>query len=63
MLGQESPPASSFRRRVWQLLVRGEELMAEMKQQHCWIEEEALRGTPFPMIVSGPSLPVSYKPA
>jgi hypothetical protein len=37
--------------------------MAEMKQQHCWIEEEALRGTPFPMIVSGPSLPVSYKPA
>jgi hypothetical protein len=63
LLAKESPPASSFRRRVWQLLMRGEELMAEMKQQHGWIEEEALRGTPFPMVVSGPRLPVLLKPA
>jgi hypothetical protein len=63
LLAKESPPASSFRQRVWQLLRRGEELMAEMKQQHGWIEAEALRGTPFPMIVSGPSLLVLQKPA
>ena len=62
LLAKESPPASSFRQRVWQLLRRGEELMAQMKQQHCWIEEEALRGTPFPMIVSAPSPPASPNP-
>ena len=63
LLAKESPPASSFRQRVWQLLRRGEELMAEMKQQHGWIEAEARRGTPFPMLVSEPRPPVSPEPA
>jgi hypothetical protein len=62
LLATESPPASSFRHRVWQLLRRGEELMAEMKQEHCWIEEEALRGTPFPVVVSASWPPASLKP-
>jgi hypothetical protein len=62
LLAKESPPASSFRQRVWQLLRRGEELMAEMKQQHRWITGEVHRGTPFPMIISGPRLPASLKP-
>jgi hypothetical protein len=53
LLAKESPPASSFRRRVWQLLVRGEELVADMKKQHHWITGEAHRGTPFP-VVGGP---------
>jgi hypothetical protein len=45
-----NPPASSFRRRVWQMLVRGQELMTDLKQQHCWIKGEAKRGTPFPVL-------------
>ena len=61
LLATESPPASSFRRRVWQLLVRGEELLTEMKKQHSWINGEAHRGTPFPMVVSGPRSPSSPK--
>jgi hypothetical protein len=63
LLARESPPASSFRRRVWQLLVRGEELMAEMKREHCWITKETNRGTPFPMVVFGLREPSSPTPA
>jgi hypothetical protein len=59
LLAKESPPASSFRRRVWQLLVRGEELLADMKKQHSWIHAEAHRGMPFPVVVSGPRPPSS----
>ena len=62
LLAKESPPASSFRRRVWQLLVRGNELLADMKQQHNWIKGEAHRGTPFP-VVPGPRPPASPEPA
>jgi hypothetical protein len=57
LLGKETPPASSFRRRVWELLVRGEELLAKMEQQHRWINGEAERGTPFPMVELGPRQP------
>ncbi len=50
LLAAADPPVSSFRRRVWQMLVRGEELLADMKREHGWIESEVQRGTPFPMI-------------
>jgi hypothetical protein len=63
LLANESPPASPFRQRVWQLLRRGEEIMTEMKQQHGWIAAEARRGTPFPVLVSEPRPPASPKPA
>ena len=63
LLGQESPPASSFRRRVWEMLVRGQELLADMKKQHGWIEAEALRGTPFPVVAAEPWPPASPKTA
>ena len=63
LLAKESPPASSFRRRVWQLLVRGEELLADMKQQHSWIKGEAQRGTPFPVLGPEPRPPASPEPA
>jgi hypothetical protein len=43
--------------------VRGEELLTDMKQQHCWIAGEAHRGTPFPLVVSGPRPPSPPKPA
>ena len=63
LLGKETPPASSFRRRVWQLLVRGEELLAEMQKQHNWIRREAERGTPFPVVEVEPRQPPAPKTA
>jgi len=61
LLAAESPPASSFRRRVWQMLVRGQELMADLQKQHGWINREAQRGTPFP-VVSAPARQPSTPP-
>ena len=63
LLANESPPATSFRQRIWQLLRRGEELMAEMKQQHGWVTAEASRGTPFPMVAFEPRPPAPPEPA
>ena len=63
LLAKGSPPASSFRRRVWQMLMRGEELLAELQRQHSWIEGEAQRGTPFPLLGPGSRQPSSPKPA
>ncbi|MCK9374910.1 MAG: hypothetical protein M0P73_02045 [Syntrophobacterales bacterium] len=50
LLTEASPPASSFRRRVWEILVRGRELLADLRRQHDWVAAEAQRGTPFPML-------------
>jgi hypothetical protein len=60
---EESPPTSPFRLRVWELLRRGEELLADMKKQHCWIKSEAHRGTPFPILGPGPRPPSSLTTA
>jgi hypothetical protein len=49
LLAEDGPPTSSFRHRVWQMLIRGQELIANMKKQHCWIKAEIRRGTPFPV--------------
>jgi hypothetical protein len=63
LLAEESPPGSPFRRRVWDLLVRGEELLAAMKKQHCWVKGEAHRGTPFPLVGPGLRPPSSPRTA
>jgi len=63
LLAEESPPTSTFRRRVWDLLVRGKELQADMKKQHCWVAGEAHRGTPFPVVGPGPEPPSSPETA
>ena len=49
LLAEAGPPASSFRRRVWQILTRGQELIAHMKKQHGWIKAEIKKGNPFPV--------------
>jgi len=59
LLAGEGPPASSFRRRVWQLLIRGQELLEDMKSQHSWIKGEVRRGTPFPVMVREASQPLT----
>jgi hypothetical protein len=44
------PPETPFRRRVWQMLLRGQELIGELRDQHRQVHAEADRGTPFPML-------------
>jgi hypothetical protein len=51
LLSADSPPTSSFRLRVWQMLIRGQELLDQMKRQHCWIMAENKRGKPFPIAI------------
>jgi hypothetical protein len=63
LLAAEGPPASSFQRRVWQMLVRGQELIADMKKQHGWIEDEVRRGRPFPVVAPEARQPSSPKSA
>jgi hypothetical protein len=63
LLAAEGPPASSFRRRVWQMLIRGGELLAEMKKQHSWIKSEVQRGRPFPTIAPETRQPSASKSA
>jgi hypothetical protein len=46
---EPGPPASSFRRRVWEMLIKGQDLLGQMKQQHGWIKAEIERGKPFPL--------------
>jgi hypothetical protein len=54
LLAEGGPPASSPRRRVWEMLIRGQELIANMKKQHCWIGGEIKRGHPFPVLSREP---------
>jgi hypothetical protein len=63
LLVAEGPPASSFRRRVWQMLVRGQELLAAMEKKHSWIKSEVRQGRPFPMIAPEPGQPSSLQSA
>jgi hypothetical protein len=63
LLAAEGPPVSSLRRRVWQMLVRGQELLGEMKKQHRWIKSEVHRGRPFPVIAPERRQPSSPKNA
>jgi hypothetical protein len=57
LLAAEAPPASALRRRVWQMLARSQELLAEMKKQHSWIKGQVNRGTPFPLLSPEPQRP------
>jgi len=50
LLAGEGPPTSAIRRKVWDMLIRGQEIVDQMKQEHDWIEAEIKRGKPFPVI-------------
>lgn len=45
-----TPPETSFRRRVWQMLVQGQQLVAELKERHHQVMTQAGRGVPFPVL-------------
>ncbi len=44
------PPETPFRRRVWEMLAQGQNLMKGLLEQHQQVHAEADRGTPFPVL-------------
>lgn len=57
LLAGAAPPESSVRHRVWQMLLRGKELLAHLKHEHCRLQAEVKRGTPFPLVSGEPRQP------
>jgi hypothetical protein len=51
LAGQTTPPETSYRRQVWDMLARGQELMAKLKEQHQKVQAEVSRGVPFPLVL------------
>jgi hypothetical protein len=54
LLAAEEPPVESYRHKIWEMLVRGQELLENLERQHLWIKGEVHRGKPFPMIPPEP---------
>lgn len=52
-------PESPYRQRVWETLTRGRQIIAELRRQHDRVEDEVLRGKPFPLIDHKPPQPPS----
>jgi hypothetical protein len=50
MVTRPEPPATPFRRRVWEMLARGQGLIKELLEQHLQVHAEADMGTPFPVL-------------
>jgi hypothetical protein len=44
------PPETPFRRRIWEKLLRGQQLIQELQEEHRQVHAEAGRGTPFPVL-------------
>jgi hypothetical protein len=44
------PPPTPFRRRVWEMLLQGQNLIQELTEQHQQVHAEVQRGTPFPLL-------------
>ena len=55
-----TPPESAFRRRVWEMLARGQKLVAALQEQYQRVQLEVSRGTPFPLLT--PESPRSSSP-
>ncbi len=50
-----APPATPYRRRVWQQMLLAQRLVNELKEQYREIQEEVARGTPLPVLTPGGS--------
>lgn len=51
------PAAIPERRRVWQLLILGQRLMDEIREQHQLVHAATGRGVPLPLLPGGPARP------
>lgn len=52
-----SPPETPFRRHIWELLARGQQLVKRLMEQHRQVETEVSRGVPFPILAPEPARP------
>jgi hypothetical protein len=59
LAAEATPPERPFRRRVWETLNRGRQLIADLRRQHAQVENEVHRGKPFPLIKPKTPLPPS----
>jgi hypothetical protein len=59
LAGEATPPEKAFRRRVWETLNRGRQLIADLRRQYSQLEAEVHRGKPFPLIKPKTPLPPS----
>ncbi|MDD5642841.1 MAG: hypothetical protein PHX53_14420 [Syntrophales bacterium] len=50
MAARPEPPTTPFRRRVWDRLIRGQNLIRELMAQHRQVHLESQQGTPFPVL-------------
>lgn len=50
LAARPQPPETPFRRRVWQVLARGQALIQELRDEHRQVHALADRGTPFPVL-------------
>ena len=51
LAASKAPPENSYQERVLRLLHRGQRLIDDLKEMHGRVEDEVLRGTPFPVIL------------
>lgn len=49
---RDEPPTIPYRRRVWHLMILGNRLIEDLKNQHQQVHDEAERGVPFPFLAS-----------
>jgi hypothetical protein len=59
LAGEATPSEKPFRRRVWETLNRGRQLIADLRRQYSQLEAEVHRGKPFPLIKPKTPLPPS----
>jgi hypothetical protein len=50
LAAEAAPPENSARRRIWEMLARGRELMAEIQEQHRQVLDQSQHGVPFPLV-------------
>jgi hypothetical protein len=48
------PPENPYRHRVWDTLMRGQQLIGALREQHRRVQDQVLQGTPFPLITPKP---------
>jgi len=51
LMAQTTPPASPYRRQVWEMLAQGQKLAAQLKEQHLKVQADVSRGIPFPLVL------------
>jgi hypothetical protein len=62
LAASQTPTESAFRRRVWEMLLQGQELMAELHEEQRRVYREVRHGTPFPTLTPSKAAPSPAAP-